>query len=154
MGAALLKKKNYIAQNLAEKLFHLQCLQEDLHMKFMKIGMGVNSKATNFAVWSELDRFLLHIKIYTAMLKYWNKINDFIDNPIIVDERIVNEDVRVSKDYTFSWLSSIEMLIKVTGYFQHWNDDNYSSKSFPNEFAKKLKSMFVDEWKNEMILKT
>ena len=40
--------------------------------------------------------------------------------------------------------------MKVTGYFQYWNDSNYSSKSFPNEFVEKLKSMFFDEWKNEM----
>ena len=46
------------------------------------------------------------------------------------------------------------MLMKVTGYFQYWNDINYSSKSFQNEFVNKLKSMFVDDWKNEMILKT
>ena len=43
--------------------------------------------------------------------------------------------------------------MKVTGCAQYWNDGNYSSKSFPNEFVKKFKSMFVDEWKNEMILK-
>ena len=100
-GDSLLKKKNYSEQNLVENLFHLQCLQEDLHMKFMKIALGVNSKATNFAVRSELGRFPLHIKIYTAMLKYWNRLNDLIDNPIIVDVRIVNEDIHLSKDCTF-----------------------------------------------------
>ena len=63
-----LRKNNYSEQNLAENLFHLQRLQEDLHMKFMEIVLGVNSKATNFAVRSELGRFPLHIKIYTAML--------------------------------------------------------------------------------------
>ena len=70
-------------------------------MTFMKIALRVNSKATNFAVRSELGRFPLHIKTYTAMLKYWNRLNDFIDNPIIVDARIVNEDICVLKDYTF-----------------------------------------------------
>ena len=44
--------------------------------------------------------------------------------------------------------------MKVTGYSQYWNNGNYSSKSFSNEFVKKLKSMFVDDWKNEMILRT
>ena len=43
----------------------------------------------------------------------------------VVDARTVNEDIRVSKDYTFSWLSSIEMLMKVTGYVQYGNDGNY-----------------------------
>ena len=33
------------------------------------------------------------------MLKYWNRLNNFIDNPIIVDARIVNEDIHSSKDY-------------------------------------------------------
>ena len=142
-GASLLRKKNCSEQNLADNLFDLKCLQEDLHMKFMKIALGVNSKATNFAVRSELGRFPLHIKIYTAVLKYWNRLNNFIDNPIINDTRIVNEDIHLSKDYTFSWISSIEMLMKVTGYSQHWNNGNYSSKSFPTEFVKKLKSMLM-----------
>ena len=52
------------------------------------------------------------------MLKYWNRLNNLLNNPIIVNARIVNEDIRVSKDYTFSWISSMEMLIKVTGYVQ------------------------------------
>ena len=99
--ASHLKRKNSSEQNLVEYLFHLQCLQEDLHMKFMKTALGVNSKATNFAVRSRLCRFPLHIKIYTAMLKYWNRLNDFIDNPIIVDARIVNNRcqcvMRISK---------------------------------------------------------
>ena len=56
----------------------------------MKIVLGVNSKATNFAVRCELGRFPLHIKIYIAMLKYWNRLNDLIDNPIIIDARVVN----------------------------------------------------------------
>ena len=42
----------------------------------------------------------------------------------------------------------------MTRYVQYWDDGNYSSKSFPHEFVRKLKSMFVDEWKDEMILKT
>ena len=41
------------------------------------------------------------------MSKCWNRLNDLIDNPFIVDE-----DIPLSKDYTFSWLSSIEMLNK------------------------------------------
>ena len=81
--------------------------------------LGVNSKAIKFAVRSELGRFPLHIKIYTAMLEYWNRLNNFIDNPIINEARIVNEDIHLSKDYIFSWISSIEMLMKVTGYSQH-----------------------------------
>ena len=68
-----------------------------------------------------------------------------IGNPIIVDARIGNIDISVSKDYT---------LHGYHGYFQYWNNGNYSSKSFPNEFVIKLKSILVDEWKNEMILKT
>ena len=62
-------------------------------MKFMKIALGVNSKDTYFAVRSELGQFPLHIKIYTAMLKYRNRLNDLIDDPIVVDVKLVNEDL-------------------------------------------------------------
>ena len=73
------KRKNYSERNLVENLFHLQCLQEDLHRKFMKIVLDVNSKATNFAVRSESGRLRLHISIYTAIFKCWNILNDLID---------------------------------------------------------------------------
>ena len=109
-------------------------------MKFIKIALRVNSKATNFAVGSELDRFPLHIKIYTVILKYWNRLSDLTGNPIIVDVRTVNEDLRVSNDYTFSWLPSIEMFSNESDWIcLVLNNDNYSSKSFPTEFVKKLK---------------
>ena len=51
------KEKNFSEQNVIENLFRLQCLEEDLHKKFMKIALGVNSKATNLAVRSELGQF-------------------------------------------------------------------------------------------------
>ena len=61
MGCLSSERMNYSEQNLVENLFHLQCFQEDLHMKFMKIALGVNSTATNFAGRSELGRFPFHI---------------------------------------------------------------------------------------------
>ena len=77
-------KKEKQKQKLAENLLQLQCLQNDPYMKFVKIALGVNSKATNFTVRSELGRFPLHTKIYTTMLRYWNRLNNLTDNTIIV----------------------------------------------------------------------
>ena len=50
-------------------------------------------------LWGPIEkRQYPNFPFYTAMLKYWNRLNNFIDNPIINDARTVNEDIHLSKD--------------------------------------------------------
>ena len=68
-------------------------------MKFMKIALGVNSKATNFAVRPELGRFPLHIKIYTAML-------------IFVIRYLVEALLVITVNFSHYWLVNGQLKVK------------------------------------------
>ena len=69
-GAYLFRNKQILYEN-NEFLFDLKNILEDLHIKFMKVVLGVHSKTCNLAVRSELGRLPLHIKIFSSILKYW-----------------------------------------------------------------------------------
>ena len=55
---------------------YLNPLCEKLHIKFCKFILGVNKKATNFAVLSELGRFPMHFDIVKSMIRYWYRIEN------------------------------------------------------------------------------
>ena len=58
---------------------YLNLLCEKLHIKFSKFILGVNKKATNFAVLSELGRFPIHFDIIKAMVRFWYRLEN-LDN--------------------------------------------------------------------------
>ena len=62
-GAYLFRNKQILCEN-NEFLFDLKNILEDLHIKFMKVVLGVHSKTCNLAVRSEIGRLPLHIKIF------------------------------------------------------------------------------------------
>ena len=84
MGAYLFRNKQILCEN-DEFLSHLKNILEDLHIKFMKVVLGVFSKACNLAVRSELGRLPLHIKIFSSVLKYWARLYELNDNPIMIN---------------------------------------------------------------------
>ena len=83
-GAYLFRNKQILCEN-NEFLFDLKNILEDLHIKFMKVVLGVHSKACNLAVRSELGRLPLHIKIFSSVLKYWARLVELNDNPIMMN---------------------------------------------------------------------
>ena len=83
-GAYLFRNKQILCEN-NEFLFDLETISEDLHIKFMKVVLGVHSKACNLAVRSELGRLPLHVKIFSAVLKYWARLDELNDNPIMMN---------------------------------------------------------------------
>ena len=68
-GAYPFKEKRFNGKS-KDSIFELHFLEEDLHMKYMEITLGVNSKACDLAVRSESGRYPLHMNIFTAVPKY------------------------------------------------------------------------------------
>ena len=60
-------KLNTSFTKFKENLFNISLICEKLHLKMMKMILGVNSKSTNSAVRAELGRFPLHISIYSSI---------------------------------------------------------------------------------------
>ena len=62
---------------------------EILHIRYMKMIMGVHSKATNAAVRVELGRYPIGICIVKNMLKYWDHLeDDKYNNPILKEAKM------------------------------------------------------------------
>ena len=61
-GAYLFRNKQILCEN-NEFLFDLKKILEDLHIKFMKVVLGVHSKTCNLAVRSELG-YLYTSKVF------------------------------------------------------------------------------------------
>ena len=68
-GAYLFRNKQILCEN-NEFLFDMKNISEDLHIKFMKVVLGVPSKACNLAVRSELGRLPLHINIFSSSTEH------------------------------------------------------------------------------------
>ena len=56
---------------------------EKLHLKFCKAVLGVHSKASNLAVYSELGRYPLCIDQIIISLKYFNYIENGTENKFL-----------------------------------------------------------------------
>ena len=74
-GAYLFRNKQILCEN-NEFLFDVKNILEDLHIKFVKVVLGMHSKTCNLAVRSELGKLPLHIKIFSSVLKYWPRLDE------------------------------------------------------------------------------
>ena len=136
-GAYLFRNKQILCEN-NEFLFDLKNISEDLHIEFMKVVLGVHSKTCNLAVRSELGRLPLHIKIFSSVLKYWARLDQLNDNPIMMNALESNMELFAHKK--FSWISPVNKLLDVLDLSDYWRDrNNITSKtSFALTVEKKL----------------
>ena len=108
--AYLFRNKQILCEN-NEFLFDMKNILEDLHIKFMKVVLGVHRKAYNLAIRSELGRLPLHIKIFSSVLEYWAHLDELNDNPITINALETNMELFASKK--FSWISQVNKLLDV-----------------------------------------
>ena len=84
-----LTEKDTFVKKLREKFpyitkyFDKIDLIEKLHLKFCKSTLGVNSKATNLAVYSELGRYPLLVDRITACMKYIHYVETETENKLL-----------------------------------------------------------------------
>ena len=63
----------------------------------MKVVLDVHSKPCSLAVRSELGRLPLHIKIFSSVLKYWARLDELNDNPIMMNALESNTELLQAK---------------------------------------------------------
>ena len=85
---------------------------EMLHVCYMKIIMGVHSKATNAAVRGELGRYPIGICIVKNMLKYWDHHleDDEYNNPILKEAK---DECYNLIDINGSWFNSVKQIFDI-----------------------------------------
>ena len=118
---------------------------ENLQLRYLKIILGVHSKATNAAVRGEVGRYPLAIKIVQSMLRFWKHIDDVsYDNPLLKEARAECDNVL---DTPGSWLTTIKQMftlfhVRWTGVQPNDND----AKGLLN----KMRQSYVRYWKSNI----
>ena len=140
-GAYLFRNIQILCEN-NEFLFNLKNILEDLHLKSMKVVLGMHSKTCNLAVRSQLGRLPLHIKVFSSVLKYWARLDELSDNPIMMNALEPNMELFASKK--FSWISPVNKLLDVLDLSDYWTDRNNITfkMSFTLIVKKKLNEAF------------
>ena len=118
---------------------------EMLHIRYMKIIMGVHSKATNAAVRGELGRYPIGICIVKNMLKYWDHLeDDKYNNPILKEAK--NECNNLI-DINGTWFNSMKQIFDI--FDIRWmgtRPNNWTKK----QLIKKMRTSYENYWKNNI----
>ena len=108
---AFIFPNNYMFNNATESIFEIKLLTENLHLKFMKLILGVHSKTCNLYFLSRIRERPVHVKIYTSDLKYWARVNhELKDNPIIMDT--LDADMKLPQSHKNPWFSTVHHILK------------------------------------------
>ena len=84
-------------------------LAEKSHVKFMKYILGVNRKASNIAVMSELGRYPIFFSIILSMLKYCHRLEK-LSSGLLYETYICSKNLHLQ--HVNTWYSRIECILK------------------------------------------
>ena len=110
-----------------------------------KIILGVNEKATNWAVRSELGRFPIHIEIFISIIKYlYHLLNDHNDNELMVNA--LKTTLFLNNNGGMSWFGSVTNLLRFVGLdYQTFASSSVTGKQLKiNSIKKHLKSVYIE----------
>lgn len=141
-NAARFKKEDMTIDQI-----HLNLLSEKLHIKFCKYILGVNKKATNLAVLSELGRFPIHFDIVKSILRFWHRIENLNGTfPLLQDA--YTESKRLFNANIPSWYGSVNFLMdKIPGLNILSNISKYKFKYM---YKKIIFQCFEQNWIKQM----
>ena len=100
-GPTLLKGKELNFQKL------LTSLVEKCQQKFLRFALGVNKRAPIIGLYGETGRFPLVIQIFTSSIKYLNRMQISVKNPLL--SHCCTENLAAS--LTTSWLNNLKRII-------------------------------------------
>ena len=74
---------------------------EKTHLKFCKLYLGINKKATNVACRGELGKFPLLINIHKRIIKYTIHINTLPDSVIVKQAFLLSKNLYLNNQQSF-----------------------------------------------------
>ena len=117
---------------------------EKLQLNFFKYILGVNKKASNFAVLGELGKFPLFTDIFVNIIKYWVHIVNYSNNHVLNDAYVENCLLRESGSKN-CWSYKLMTMLKNVGL-----DNVNPSECNVSLFKSHIQSKFISQWKNVM----
>ena len=117
---------------------------EKVHLRFCKLYLNVNKKATNIACRAELGRFPLKIAIDQRILNYILHLKAQPENSIVNQAFKLSKQLH-SKDRN-GFYTNVTNLLKS----QNMTIDSISTKHNVNSYITKTKETYIDLWKNKI----
>ena len=126
---------------------------DKLYIQFLKYILGVNSKACNIAVLSELGAFPYALKILKSVCKNWYRIANYSPNKLLYDAYKCNcELMEFDKS---DWLRTVKVTLCEIGCEDIWLNDSDEFGDFPTNLIQNLlKEKFLVQWHNDFALQS
>ena len=125
---------------------NLQC--EKLHIRFCKSILGVNNKATNFAVLSELGRFPLSYNVILSMLNYWHRLHS-LDSMFPLLKAAYDNSKALYLSQKPSWYGSIDSLSNNLSEVKQICTQGLGIQAIKNKLKSILRSHYIILWRKE-----
>ena len=140
-------KARFKKDDLPIDQIHLNLLCEKLHIKFSKFVLGVNKKATNFAVLSELGRFPIHFDIIKSMMRFWYRLEN-LGNAFPLLQDAYTESKKLHESKIPSWYGSVMFLQKKMPLLKELC--NVSKHKFKFTYKKIIFKYYEENWKRQL----
>ena len=150
MKQPLNEKATFIQDLRVQMPFISNCMErtddiEKLHMKFGKIFLGVHSKASNLAVYSELGRYPLVIDQVIQCLKYLNYIEHNTDNEFLKEffENLLSDAKLCSNCMLIKFRSQLSKFLNIPVHVNRsskcqWKKIKYCLNSYFDKYWHKM----------------
>ena len=117
------------------------CEFDKVNIRFCKYVLGVNSKACNFAVISELGRFPMLISILTSCINFW--LHTIQSNKDSLISKAYQEQMNDSGDKCM-WLQFVKNILFDLGFSHVWaNQSTLNPSALLYSMKTKLKERFI-----------
>ena len=118
---------------------------EKLHLRYMKIILGVHSKATNAAVRGELGRYPLALCIVKSMMGFWDHIeNEEYANSILKDSK--TECMSLIEE-PGSWFYTLKQIYEI--FDMKWSGIK-PEKHDQRKLLENMRRSYEEYWKNSI----
>lgn len=145
--------KPYLINKSIDELFELSFKSNNefdkVHTRFCKYLLGTHSKASNFAVHSELGQFPLLITILTSCLNFWIHITQSNTDTLLT--KAYMEQLNGSADKS-RWILFIKNILYDLGFSHVWdNQSTFNSFALLNAIKHKLKERYISFWHKRIL---
>ena len=147
-GAYVSRKLSF--QKFNEDLFQINLVCEKLQLKMYKFILGVNMKATNWAVRSELGRFPIHVEVFSTVISYlYHMLNVHTESELLINA--LKSSFHINHNGGTSWFSLVGHLMKFLdlGYTKSLESLAVGPRSSTKSFRKRLEKAFIEKWNAE-----
>ena len=118
------------------------------YMRFCKHILGVHSKASNFAVISELGQFPLIISIITNCINFWVHTIQSDTNSLL--KKAYQQQMN-SSNYNNIWIQFVKNVLCDLGFSHVWtNQGTFNASALLFSVKNKLKERFILFWKKSL----